>query len=37
MYAPMDVKANKQLYCLMALMNFLDVESPSNLANEARG
>jgi hypothetical protein len=35
--APIDVKANKQLYCLMLLMNLFEVASPSNLARENRG
>jgi hypothetical protein len=37
MLAPIDVNEKRQLYCLMFFMNFLDVESPSNVANEANG
>jgi hypothetical protein len=37
MCATIDVKANKQLYCLMLLMNLFEVVSPSNLARENRG
>src|SRR6266540_4499282 len=36
-FAPIDVKANRQLYCLMFRMNLSELESPSNLANELRG
>ena len=36
-FAPIDVKENKQLYYLIFSINFLELESPSNLANEAKG
>jgi hypothetical protein len=32
-----EVKANKQLYCLMCCINFFAVESPSNFARDASG
>jgi hypothetical protein len=33
----MDVNANKQLYCLIFCMKALDIESPSNRANDSNG
>jgi hypothetical protein len=37
MCAPIDVNANKQLYCLMFLMNFLEVVLPLKDAKDANG
>jgi hypothetical protein len=35
--APIDVNANKQLYCLMFFINLFDVASPSKHARDASG
>jgi hypothetical protein len=37
MFAPIEVNAKRQLYCLMFFMNLLDAALPSNLAREAKG
>jgi len=37
MFAPIDVKANRQLYWRILRINFVLLESPSNLASEAKG
>lgn len=36
-FAPMEVKANRQLYWRIFFMNLLHLASPSNLDNEAKG
>jgi hypothetical protein len=36
-WAPIDVKAKRQLYCLIFCMNLLDVVPPSKRDREANG
>jgi len=37
MFAPIEVKANKQLYCRMFFINFVDRGPPLNAAKVAKG
>jgi hypothetical protein len=37
MFAPIEVKANRQLYCRIFFINLLHLASPLNLASEVNG
>jgi len=37
MFAPIEVKAKRQLYCLIFFINLLEIGPPSDLARVARG